>query len=175
MSASNEMIERMNMKSTGVLIALAAGFALSGVTAAQAPAPAAPKAETKAAAEPADLETRLQDAQKRLEAAAAEVAALASEKAGFAVEAARRRAIIGVQLDAASGKDGIRVREVSPGGPAADAGMRSGDLIVAVGGQDVRGKSTAEVARMLRQAEPEQKLKLRIVRDGKPQELEVVP
>jgi S1-C subfamily serine protease len=84
------------------------------------------------------------------------------------------RAIIGVQLDPAGGKDGARVLEVSPGGPAAEAGIRVGDVIVAVNGREVKGEDAArEVVMSIREVKPDGKLNLRVLRDGKTRELTV--
>jgi S1-C subfamily serine protease len=174
------------------IAALAATLLLGGAGAqAQAPAPAPlPEVERSDKAKPAEkatpakpaqdtLEARLEAAQQRLEQAASEVGELSAQLGEnmahrFAfVNEDRRRAIIGVQLDPASGKEGARVREVSPGGPAAEAGVRAGDVIVAVNGKEVKGESTREVVRLMRDVEPESKVKLRVMREGKPKELEV--
>ncbi|MGH8285855.1 MAG: hypothetical protein ACRETT_08825, partial [Steroidobacteraceae bacterium] len=69
---------------------------------------------------PEDVEQRLQAARERLEEAAQEVAELSTELGApffdrfVAFGDGPGRAIIGVQLDRASGKDGARVQEVSP-------------------------------------------------------------
>lgn len=131
---------------------------------------------------PEEIEQRLQAARERLEAAAQEVAELSTELGApffdrfVAFRDGPRRAIIGVQLDPASGKDGARVQEVSPGGPAAEAGIRRGDVIVAVNGKDLKGSDNTvrELTRRIREAEPDSKMKLRILRDGKPQDIDVV-
>lgn len=131
---------------------------------------------------PEEIEQRLQAARERLEAAAQEVAELSTELGApffdrfVAFGEGRRRAIIGVQLDPASGKDGARVQEVSPGGPAAEAGIRRGDVIVALNGKDLKGSDNTvrELTRRIREVEPDSKMKLRILRDGKPQDIDVV-
>jgi C-terminal processing protease CtpA/Prc len=126
-----------------------------------------------------DRDARLEDAKRRLEKAAAEVAALSSEIAAQAMEnigsafvAGPRRSIIGVQLEAAEGGTGARVREVSPGGAAEAAGIRAGDVIVAVNGTSVK-QGSREVARLLRAVEPDTAVKLRVMRDGKPKDITV--
>src|SRR6266403_371823 len=77
-----------------------------------------------------DLDARLAEAQARLEKAAHDVAELTSEIGGPLMDKfmvfdgeGPSRAIIGVQLDSESGKEGARIQEVSPGGPADEAGL----------------------------------------------------
>ena len=138
----------------------------------------------KSAKAEADRDARLEDAQARLSRAASEVAALAAERAADAMEHftwlgdAPRRTLIGVQLDSAGGREGAHVKDVSPGGPAEQAGIRAGDVIVAVNGKNVAnkddpGQSAPEVARLLRDVEPNSKVKVRVLRDGKPKDFEV--
>jgi hypothetical protein len=91
------------------------------------------RAMNQTAAERADIEERLREAQERLSRAASEVAAIASERAAEAYEKfgddwTPRRTVIGADLDPQS-KDGARVLDVSPGGPAEEAGLRAGDVI----------------------------------------------
>ncbi|HEU4626919.1 MAG TPA: PDZ domain-containing protein [Steroidobacteraceae bacterium] len=126
-----------------------------------------------------DRNARLQDAKRRLEQAAAEVAALSTELAAHALDgigsafvAGPRRSIIGVQLEAAESGTGAKVREVSPGGAAEAAGLRAGDVIVAVDGKEVK-EGAREVARLLRAVEPDTTVQLRVLRDGKPKEIKV--
>jgi S1-C subfamily serine protease len=81
---------------------------------------------------------------------------------------------IGVQLERAADGRGARVREVSPGGPAADAGIRTGDVITAVNGITIAGADpTREVLRILHNVKPDTKVTVRILRDSKPQEFTV--
>src|SRR5262245_3380225 len=109
-----------------------------------------------------EVEAQLQAARAKLQEAAREVAELSSQLnrpfmqrfSTFGGEFGR--AIIGVQLDPAGGKEGARVLEVSPGGPAADAGIRAGDVIVAVNGTAVKGDDAArEIVKILRDAKPD--------------------
>jgi C-terminal processing protease CtpA/Prc len=143
------------------------------------PAEKAGKSDKADKASRENLEARLEAARDRLEKAASEVGELSAQLGeSFAnrVEVMGmepRRAIIGVQLDSANGKDGARVREVSPGGPAAEAGVRAGDVIVAVNGKEVKGEAAREVVRLMRDVEPDGKVKLRVMRDGKPKEFEL--
>src|SRR5687767_8361349 len=159
-----------------ILITLLAAVAAVPVYA-QAPAAAPAPAEKRA-----DAEKRLEAAREQLEEAAREVAQISAEIGAPVIERfmssyGLRRSFIGVQLDSSGGKDGARIDEVSPGGPAEKAGLRRGDVIVAVNGTDLKGGDSAspvrELTRRLREIEPESKVKLRILRDGKPQEVEV--
>src|SRR5262249_14425714 len=110
-----------------------------------------------------DLEAKLADARARLEEAAHEVAELSSQMSGpvmdkFFVfnEEGPPRAVIGVQLDSHSGDNGARIREVSPGGPAQEAGLRVGDVITQVNGTDVKGEGAArQIIHLMRKVAPE--------------------
>lgn len=135
-----------------------------------------------AAKEKAELDAKLADAQKRLEKAASEVAALSTEIAGRVVEninwsfaGSSRRTVIGVQLEPGSNTaTGAKVQEVSPGGPAEQAGIRPGDVVVAVNGTEVKGQNAArDVVRLLRGVAPDTKVKVRVLRDGKPKDFDV--
>ncbi|HNR23567.1 MAG TPA: PDZ domain-containing protein [Steroidobacteraceae bacterium] len=134
----------------------------------------------RAAGDP-DLEAKLADARQRLEAAAKDLAELSAEMSGpllrNLINEGFARPVIGVQLDPEGGSEGARVTHVSPGGPAASAGMRTGDVIVAVAGESMTGKPNAAraVTDALRAAAPEEPVKIRVLRDGKAQELSVVP
>jgi C-terminal processing protease CtpA/Prc len=122
-----------------------------------------------------DLDAKLAEAQARLEKAARDVAELSSEVGGSLVDKfmvfngeGPSRAIIGVQLDPESGKEGARIQEVSPGGPADEAGLHVGDVITAINGTDVKGDSPArQVMRLMHKVAPESKVNLRVTREGK--------
>jgi predicted metalloprotease with PDZ domain len=127
-----------------------------------------------------NLEAQLDAARARLEQAAREVAELSSQLGGPIVQRFSTfhgpfgRAIIGVQLDSAGGKDGAHVQGVSPGGPAAEAGMRPGDVIIAVNGTDVKGEDAArQVVKVIESVKPESKVAIRVLRDGKPRDFTV--
>jgi S1-C subfamily serine protease len=80
-----------------------------------------------------------------------------------------------VQLEATTGGPGARVREVSPGGPAAEAGIRAGDVIVAVNGTEVKGENPArQVLRLMRGVKPDSKVSVRVQRDGSARDFTVV-
>lgn len=127
------------------------------------------------------LDEQLQAARKELDEAAHRVAELSAQLSRPVIESfmdmgldGHGRAIIGVQLEATPGQ-GARVREVSPGGPAAEAGMRAGDVIVAVNGTEVKGENPArEVMRLMRPVKPESKVSVRALRDGSARDFTLV-
>ena len=132
-------------------------------------------------AEQARLEEQLEAARKQLEQAAHQVAELTAQMSRPVIESFvdmegdHGRAIIGVQLEPAPGGAGARVREVSPGGPAAEAGIRAGDVVVAVNGTEVRGdKPAREVMRLMHAVKPDSKVSVRVLREGSPRDFTVV-
>ena len=122
-----------------------------------------------------DLESKLADARARLEAAAHEVAELSSEMGGQWVDKFMvfndefpSKAVIGVQLDPKSGESGARIQEVSPGGPADEAGLRAGDVITSINGTEIKDDNSArQVMHLVRKVAPESKVNVRVSRDGK--------
>jgi C-terminal processing protease CtpA/Prc len=127
----------------------------------------------------AALRGQMDAARHRLEVAAQQLAALSAQMYGpmakrFAAFAGPPHVLVGVQLDDSSGDAGARVREVSPGGPAQQAGVHSGDLIVAVNGTNVRGQEPAgRVVELLHDVKPGDKVDLKVLRDGKTRDLTV--
>jgi S1-C subfamily serine protease len=146
----------------------------------------------RTAAEREDIDQRLHEAQERISRAAAEIAAIATERAGEAMEnmkfvdgyGSSRGVVIGVDLDPKS-TGGARVRDVSPGGPAEEAGIRAGDVIVRLNGKDVKGDAPGESSRKVvrelqafrgkHRRDPDAKLQVQVLRDGKPKDFEVTP
>jgi predicted metalloprotease with PDZ domain len=134
------------------------------------PAPAAPAAPAARPDSSADLDAQLAAAQRRLEQAAREVARLSAQLSGTVIDGVMPfiapRAIIGVQLER-DGTGGARVREVSPGGPAAEAGIRPGDVLLAVNGTELKDEEPArQVVRIMRDVKPDSKVRVRVMRDG---------
>jgi serine protease Do len=66
---------------------------------------------------------------------------------------------------------GALVSEVMEDGPAAEAGLKAGDVIVGLGDKEV--DSVSDLRRLLRKTEPEDEVALQIVRDGKERSLSV--
>lgn len=84
------------------------------------------------------------------------------------------RGVVGLQVDPASGRKGARVLEVSPGGPADDAGIRPGDIIVAVNGARISGPETArQVLEHLGNIPPKRRVTLEVLRRGKTRDFEL--
>jgi S1-C subfamily serine protease len=146
---------------------------LSGALLAATAAPA-PAEEAEAS-----VEQRLQDAQRRLEDAAREIAELSGEAAGphafrqfeYFVPGPRR-AMLGVNLGGVEPNGGgVRVESVSPGGPAEEAGVKAGDVIVAIGAEPVT--TGRELVRAMEAIEPGEKVQLGLERDGKQVKLAV--
>jgi S1-C subfamily serine protease len=80
------------------------------------------------------------------------------------------RATLGINLDLEPTELGVRVVGVSPGGPAAEAGVVVDDVIVAIEGTDLTGLGPpSPTDRLLEQTmdlSPGQSLALRVMRDG---------
>lgn len=122
---------------------------------------------------------RMEEAQRKLEEAAREIARLSGEAGGLMKHvfkmrmAPEGRAVLGVNIDSAGpGADGVKVVGVSPGGPAAEAGVLAGDLIVAVNGKKVA--AGRELIERMGEVEPGNKVALDLRRAGKPVAVTVV-
>jgi Do/DeqQ family serine protease len=68
-------------------------------------------------------------------------------------------------------RDGVLVADVMPGGPAAAAGVRSGDIIVEFGGVPI--KETPDLQRRVAAVPPGQQEAMKVLREGKPVTLTV--
>ncbi|HUL45502.1 MAG TPA: PDZ domain-containing protein [Steroidobacteraceae bacterium] len=168
-----------------VLMAGAAAVSCRPTIARADPPPAgAERAKSSGEGDEAKLEEQLEAARQQLDAAARQVAELTAQLSRPVIESFAdfdmdglhgRGAIIGVQLEATGGGPGARVHEVSPGGPAAEAGIHAGDVIVAVNGTEVKGENPArQVMRLMRAVKPDSKVSVRVLRDGSSREFTVV-
>ena len=152
-------------------------LATSAAAFAQAPTADAAKLE----AEEAKTRAKLEEARARLDKAAREVAELSTQLGARGrhdvrfVAGGPPRAVLGIQVDPRSDNKGVRVLSVSPGGPAAEAGLHDSDLIIALDGVPTTGEDPdrALIAQM-RTVKPEQKVKVRVVRNGKNKDLTVL-
>ena len=127
----------------------------------------------------AELERKLDDARERLEDASREVAELSAQLGESAAQdvvrhfgISGRRAMIGINMDDPKGnKDGVLVAGVTPGGPAEQAGLRAGDVIVSLNGtilaQDEEGSPQHKVMEIMRDVDPGDEVSLEYERDGK--------
>lgn len=70
---------------------------------------------------------------------------------------------ITIQVDEETG--GFRIKEVTEGGPAQEAGLLVDDVIIGAAGQDIRGKDTEAVAGLVK-GEENTKVTLTVLRDG---------
>jgi S1-C subfamily serine protease len=139
------------------------------------------KAESTREADEAKTRKQLAEARERLDKAAREVAELSGRLGANVrreirlIEGGPRRAVLGVQIDADPGKQGARVLSVSPGGPAAEAGLKHDDIIIALDGQSLKGPEADRllVTRM-RDVKPDQKVKVAVLRDGRKHDYVVV-
>jgi S1-C subfamily serine protease len=94
----------------------------------------------------------------------------------WATDAQRPRLGLSVDVSRASGRDGVEVTSVLPGGPAAEAGIREGDVITSIDGRALATSLGAEAERDfdLDRSLPVQRL-LAIARDLEPgQQVEIV-
>jgi aminopeptidase N len=81
-----------------------------------------------------------------------------------------RRAALGTVPDFAYSGEGVRLSGVNPGSPAEGAGLREGDVVVAVNGQPVH--TLKEYADVLRGLEPGDAVTIRFLRGGEPRSVE---
>ena len=124
-----------------------------------------------------ELRAQMNAARRRLEVAAQQLAQLSAQMYGPMMRhvealAGPPHVLLGVQLDDTVGSAGARVREVSPGGAAEQAGVHRGDRIVAVNGTSVQGREPAmRVVELLHDVKPGDKVVLKVSRDGKTRDL----
>jgi C-terminal processing protease CtpA/Prc len=129
------------------------------------------------------MRAELDEARRRLDEAARQVAELSAQLGRnegrnfvFVDGNGPRRAVLGVQIDPESGKEGARVLKVSPGGAAEEAGLVSGDVIVALDAAKVAGSDNPNraVVEHMRSVQPDQKVKVKVLRAGKNKDFVVV-
>lgn len=118
----------------------------------------------------------LAQARTALEQAAQEVARLSAQAAGPVVRQFRmpgRRAMLGINIS--DGTEGVTVDGVTPGGPAAESGIQTGDIIIAMDGAALTGESPSELLiAQMGNVEPGDAVTLTLTRDGEEQEVDVV-
>ena len=124
----------------------------------------------------------LELAREQLEAAARQVAQLSARVAANVVggvirdfRTTARRAQLGINIEDSG--DGVLVAGVSPGGPADDSGVETGDIIIAIDaaaltGSGISSPSEVLIAQMAH-VNPGDVVVLRIIRDDEESDIEV--
>ena len=142
-------------------------------------APLAGFAAAPDVADRAALEKELNEARAELDKAAREVAEISRQlyggEAGDAmrfVHGGPRGSMLGVNIGGGAARDeGVEVVGVSPAGPAERAGLKAGDVLVAVDGQALKrsGERTAsmQLVEFMRGVEPGRAVTVEYLRDGK--------
>ena len=152
------------------LLALIAAMALSATSAPLGAQSPGDREELR------DARAELQEARQTLEEAAREVARLSAQAAGPIMRSftlASRPAVLGINISDAD--NGVQVDGVTPGGPAADSGVESGDIIVAMDGAELSGDSPARLLiAQMDNVSPGDTVVLTILRDGDEEEIEIV-
>ena len=87
------------------------------------------------------------------------------------------RARLGVRLgepEDASGRTGVAIADVTEGGPAARAGIRTGDIVVSLDGAGLGENPTARLMELMGDVEPGDTVDVAYVRDGQERTARVV-
>jgi hypothetical protein len=180
MSVSQTSISKVIVMSKISCLVLA-GLLIGANALAADGAPASAPAAAPAASPGADVDAQLLAARQKLEAAARDVARLSAQLGQSAmarVQSLRTRAVLGLQLrtEPSAKEQGATVMGVSPAGPAAEAGLATGDIIVALNGEPTIGPDApAEVVEHMTRVKPDTKVIVKVIRGGKPKEFEVTP
>ncbi len=135
----------------------------------------------------AEAAERLRAAEERMEAAAREIAEITRERLPQIRRIERRFEIskkprIGVTIsgdDESDPVEGILIEGVSPGGAADDAGIRAGDIIVAVNGEPMKApnsmKANQRLLEFMNGVEEGDELKVDYLREGNRGSVKLAP
>lgn len=122
----------------------------------------------------AERRQKLEEAKRRLDAAANEVAELSMSLTERMPFAGGSRVLLGLNIGGArtpERAEGVAVLSVSPGGAAAEAGIKAGDVLVEIDGESLLktdGQTPRSALReAMRELEPGEKVTLKYLRDGK--------
>jgi S1-C subfamily serine protease len=126
----------------------------------------------------AALEKQLQEAREQLDRSAREVAELSRQLYGGAegevmrfIQGRAPGAMLGINVGGgAAREEGVEVAGVSPGGPAEQAGLKAGDILMAVDGQGLKRSGergpNAQLVEFMRSVEPGRVVKVDYLREG---------
>lgn len=141
-----------------------------------------PKSEAELAKARAELQTardELHTLTKRIAELSMQLGKSSPEAFAFRYLHDPDRAMIGIVMAPGTKKD-IRINAVTPGGPAAKAGVRAGDILMSVNGKSLHSTvgatddSNVETARtLLKELKEGEKVKLIVHRDDKPLTFEI--
>lgn len=134
------------------------------------------------------LQQKLEAAQKRLDSAAREVADLSMSLSDDVLphimsfgRMSPQHAMLGVNIGSGSSSsrdDGVEIVSVSPGGAAAEAGLKAGDVLTQLDDKGLKRDGDesprAKLLAAMRDVDPEQKVTVKYLRDGKPATANVV-
>ncbi len=160
---------------------IAALTLLSTATAAQS------NEETRKETRSEDIDVELREAEESLAAAAARIAELSHRRLPAMIDIERRlrgdrRPMLGVTIgmDRERGPvEGVTIQGVTPGGAAAEAGLRAGDVITAVNEESLRaakeGEANRKLLHFLESMEEGDTLDIVYLRDGNSNTVEVKP
>jgi C-terminal processing protease CtpA/Prc len=165
------------------LFAIALALAASDATAADAPSKSAPAA-VDAAAVKADAEQsrreldqmreQMRELSKKMAQMSAKLGDVGPRAYAYRYLGDPDRGLIGVVLS--KDEHGTRITAVTPGGPADQAGIKNGDMLVSVRGADLQtpaGDSAKNLSEALRNLKAGQEVTLSLLRDDKKIEVKV--
>lgn len=146
------------------------------------------RSRSMSSAEAEEVELQMYEAERQLSEAARQIADLSYRRLPN-MSIARRieiirsdRAVLGVNIGDNNNSgpvEGVKIAGASPGGAAADAGLRSGDIIVAVNGQSMSAGdgqgATRNLLEFMQGVEEGDVLDIDYLRNGKVESVEVSP
>ena len=156
-------------------VLLAATLALAGAVMAAPPPPAAPDAKGELSP---DERTRIEKRMAELSTEMSDLGRKLGDDGRMRMvdinRVAMNRAMLGINVDdqeSTAKGDGVHVAAVTPRGPAAATGVKSGDVVTVIDGKSLKKDGDATPFQKLRAAMEEKKagdeVKLKVLREGK--------